>query len=137
MCLNAQSYILKKVSNKRLLLLFEQWNVREFLYLFHFFPHPVLSVILLKTARLKSFIRLTDLIPPWWWHFPIYIIFLILVIMFYSIRLCLSNSGDDIRLCRKMCFRSDNVSLMIISVTGMLFERAFLNQVKTASSRSL
>ena len=133
MCLNAPSYIFKKVSNKRLLLLFEQWNVREFLYLFHFFPHPLLSVILLKT----SFIRLTFLIPPWWWHFPIYTIFLILVIMFYSIRLCLSNSSDDFRICRKMCFRSNNVSLMIISVTGMLFERAFLKQVKTASSRSL
>ena len=31
-----------------------------------------------------------------------------------------------------LCF-----SLMIIPLTGMLFERAFLNQVKTASSRSL
>ena len=78
-----------------------------------FFPHPLLSVILVKTARLKNFNSSTDLIPPWWWHFPIYIIFLILVIMFCCIKLRFSNSSDDFRICQKMCFWSNKVFICI------------------------
>ena len=108
---------LKKVSNMRALLLFEQWNFIEFLYLCHFFLHLLLSVMLAKTARLKNFNSLTgfltELIPPWWWHFPIYIIFLILVIMFRCIKLRLSNSSDDFSICQKMRFWSNNIFICI------------------------
>ena len=97
---------LKQDSNKRLLLLFGQLNFIEFLCLCQFFPHLLLSVILVKTVRLNNFSSLADLIPPRWWHFPIYIIFLIVFIMFSYIMLRLSNSINDFRIYQKMCFWS-------------------------------
>ena len=80
-----------------------KWNFIEFRYLCHFFPHLLLSAILVKTARLKNFNSLTGLIPPSWWHFSIYIIFLILIIMFYCIKLSLNKKihfwGNNIFIC--------------------------------------
>ena len=104
---------LKQDSNKRLLLLFEQLNFIEFLYLCQFFPHLLLSVILVKTVRLNNFSSLADLIPPRWWHFPIYIIFLIVFIMLSYIMLRLSNSINDFRIYQKMCFWSINIFICI------------------------
>ena len=104
---------LKQDSNKRLLLLFGQLNFIEFLCLCQFFPHLLLSVILVKTVRLNNFNSLADLIPPRWWHFLIYIIFLIVFIMFSRIMLCLSNSINDFRIYQKMCFWSINIFICI------------------------
>ena len=94
-------------------LLFEQLNFIEFLYLCQFFPHLLPSVILVKTVRLNNFNSLGDLIPPKWWHFPIYIIFFIVFIMFYCIMLRLSNSINDFRIYQKMCFWSINIFICI------------------------
>ena len=104
---------LRKVSNKRLLLLFELWNFTEFFCLCHFFPHLLFSVILVKAARLNNFNSLTDLVPPWRRHFPIYIIFLILIIMLCCIKMRLSNSSGYFRICQKMCFWSNNILICI------------------------
>ena len=104
---------LKQDSNKRLQLQFEQLNFIEFLYLCQFFPHLLPSVILVKTVRLNNFNSLGDLIPPKWWHFPIYIIFFIVFIMFYCIMRRLSNSINVFRNYQKMCFWIINIFICI------------------------
>ena len=89
-----------------MLFLFEQWNFMEFLYLCHFFPHLLLSDILERQHDWRISIAWRT------WS----LIFLILVIMFCCIKLRLSNSSDDFRICQKICFWSNKIFICIYIV---------------------